>query len=154
MNRIVLFSSIFVMTIFLSLSVDSVFAHPHSGQIMVNDHTHTSHTEVIPFNGMMGLEKSTLVFHTPENNHLPWGFVEGKIANHVEGYPVIIQIFQNNDAVHFAQTDVSEDGTYEYKFRVSHSENGDTKKIFDGDYSVNIFKVVYLLPRKFCLESS
>ena len=149
MNRIILFSSIFVMTIFLSLSVDSAFAHPQSGQIMVNDHTHTSQTEIIPLNGMMGLEKSTLLFHASENNDLPWGFVEGKISNHVEGYPVIIQIFQNNDAVHFAQTDVREDGTYEYKFRVLHSENGDTTKIFDGDYSVNIFKVVYLNQENF-----
>ena len=149
MNRIILFSSIFVMAIFLSLSVDSAFAHPHSGQIMVNEHTHTSQTEIIPLNGMMGLEKSTLVFHAPENYDLPWGFVEGKIANHVEGYPVIIQIFKNNDAVHFAQTDVAEDGTYEYKFRVLHSENGDTKKIFDGDYSVTIFKVVYLYQENF-----
>ncbi|WP_428326276.1 hypothetical protein [Nitrosopumilus sp.] len=149
MNRIILFSSIFVMVIFLSLSVDSAFAHPHSGQIMVNDHTHVSQIEIIPFNGMMGLEKSTLVFHASEDNDLPWGFVEGKIANHVEGYPVIIQIFQNNNAVHFAQTTVNEDGTYEYKFRVLHSENGDTKKIFDGDYSVNIFKVVYLNQENF-----
>ena len=144
MNRIILFSSIFVMAIVLSFSVDSVFAHPHSGQIMVNDHSHETQTEIIPFNGMMGLEKSTLVFHASKDNTLPWGFVEGKIANHVQGYPVIIQIFQNNDAVHFAQTDVKEDGSYEYKFRVLHSENGNTEKIFDGDYSVNIFKVVYL----------
>ena len=144
MNRIILFSSIFVMAIVLSFSVDSVFAHPHSGQIMVNDHSHETQTVIIPLNGMMGLEKSTLVFHASEDNTLPWGFVEGKIANHVQGYPVIIQIFQNNDAVHFAQTDVKEDGSYEYKFRVLHSENGNTEKIFDGDYSVNIFKVVYL----------
>ncbi|KER07053.1 hypothetical protein AAA799E16_00218 [Marine Group I thaumarchaeote SCGC AAA799-E16] len=144
MNNIILFSSIFVMVMFLSFSVDSAFAHPHLGQIMVNGHTHESQTEIIPLNDMMGLEKSTLLFHASEDNTLPWGFVEGKIANHVEGYPVIIQIFQNNDAVHFAQTDVGKDGTYEYKFRVLHSENGNTKKIFDDDYSVTIFKVVYL----------
>lgn len=144
MNKIILFSSIFAITVFLSLSVDSAFAHPHPGQIMVNGHTHEVQTEIIPLNGMMGLEKSTILFHASEDNTLPWGFVEGKIANHVDGYPVIIQIFQNNDAVHFAQTDVNQDGTYEYKFRVLHSENGDTKKIFDGDYSVTIFKVVYL----------
>ncbi len=144
MHRIILFSSIFVMTALLSLSVDSAFGHPHSGQTLVYEHTHESQTETIPLNGMMGLEKTTLLFHASENNNLPWGFVEGKIANHVDGYPVIIQISQNNDAVHFAQTNVNEDGTYEYKFRVLHSENGDTKKIFDGDYSVNIFKVVYL----------
>ena len=149
MNKIILFSSIFVMGVFLSLSVDSAFAHPHSGQIMINDHIHKSQTEIIPLNGMIGLEKSTILFHTSEDNTLPWGFVEGKIANHVDGYPVIIQIFQNNDAVHFAQTDVNQDGTYEYKFRVLHSENGETKKIFDGDYSVTIFKVVYMNQENF-----
>ncbi|MHA7733195.1 hypothetical protein [Nitrosopumilus sp. S6] len=149
MNNIILFSSIFAMAIFLSFSIDSAFAHPHSGQIMINGHTHEAQTEILPLYGMIGLEKSTILFHASEDNTLPWGFVEGKIANHVEGYPVIIQIFQNNDAVHFAQTDVSEDGKYEYKFRVLHSENGNTKKIFDGDYSVNIFKVVYLNQENF-----
>ena len=149
MNKIILFSSILVMIVFLSLSVDSAFAHPHLGQIMINGHTHEPKTEIIPLNGMMALEKSTILFHAPDDNTLPWGFVEGKIANHVEVYPVIIQIFQNNDAVHFAQTDVKEDGAYEYKFRVLHSENGDAKKIFDGDYSVNIFKVVYLYQENF-----
>ena len=144
MNKIILFSSIIAIATFLSFSVDSAFAHPHSGQIMINDHTHTSKTEIIPLNGMMGLEKSTILFHASEDNALPWGFVEGKIANHVDGYPVIIQIFQNNDAIHFAQTDVNQDGTYEYKFRVLHSENGNVTKIFDGNYSVTIFKVVYL----------
>ena len=144
MNNIILFSSIFAIATLFSFSVDSAFAHPHSGQIMINGHTHEAQTEIIPLTGMIGLEKSTILFHASEDNTLPWGFVEGKIANHVDGYPVIIQIFQNNDAVHFAQTDVSQDGTYEYKFRVLHSENGNTQKIFDGDYSVTIFKVVYL----------
>ncbi|MCE2505682.1 MAG: hypothetical protein J4F36_04280 [Nitrosopumilaceae archaeon] len=149
MNYAILFSGIFVMTILFSFSADSVSAHPHSGQIMINGHTHETQTEIIPLGGIIGLEKSIIVFHASEDNTLPWGFVEGKIANHVEGYPVIIQIFQNNDAVHFAQTDVKEDGKYEYKFRVLHSENGNTKKIFDGDYSVNIFKVVYLNQENF-----
>ena len=94
--------------------------------------------------GKMNYEKSTIFFHSPEENSLPWAFVEGNIANHVEGYPVIIQIFKNNDAVHFAQTNVDKDGDYEYKFRVLNSENGVSSKIFDGDYSVKIFKVVYM----------
>jgi len=144
MNKIILFSSILALSILLSLSVDSAFAHPHPGQVMINGHTHEPRTEIIPLNAMMGLEKSTIFFHTPETNTLPWGFVEGKIANHVEGYPVIIQIFKDNDAVHFAQTNVEQNGTYEYKFRVLYSDNGFTTKIFEGDYSVKIFKVVYL----------
>jgi len=144
MNKIILFSSIFTLTILLSFSVDSAFAHPHLGKIMINGHTHEPQTEITPLNGMIGLEKSTVFFHAPETNSLPWGFVEGKIANHVEGYPVIIQIFKNNDAVHFAQTNVEKDGAYEYKFRVLNSDNESTTKIFEGDYLVKIFKVVYL----------
>ena len=91
---------------------------------------------------MIGIEKSTIFFHSSEDNTLPWVYVEGKIANHVKGYPVIIQIFKENDAVHFAQTDVSPDGNYEYKFRVLNYENGMSNKIFDGDYFVKIF-IVY-----------
>ena len=144
MNKIILFSIILTMTLVLGFSVDSAFAHPHSGQVLINDHTHKSQTEIVPFNGMTGIEKTTILFHSSEENTLPWAFVEGKIANHVEGYPVIIQIFKENDAVHFAQTDVSSNGDYEYKFRVLHSDNGITSKIFDGNYSVKIFKVVYL----------
>jgi len=124
--------------------MDSVYAHPHSGQLLINSHTHEPHTEIIPINGMIGLEKSTVFFHAPESNTLPWAFVEGNITNHVEGYPVIIQIFRNNEAVHFAQANVETDGDYEYKFRVLNSDNGITTKIFDGDYTVKIFKVVYL----------
>ena len=144
MNKFILLSSIFTLTIIFSFSVDSAFAHPHSGQIMINNHTHESQTEIVPLNESIGLEKSTIFFHAAKANKLPWGFVEGKIANHVEGYPVIIQIFKDNDAVHFAQTDIKQNGAYEYKFRVLNSQNDNTDRIFEGDYSVKIFKVVYL----------
>jgi hypothetical protein len=144
MNQLVLFSSILTVTFLLAFSVDSAFAHPHSGQVMVNGHTHESQTEIISLGGMIALEKSTIFFHSPEENSLPWAFVEGNIANHVEGYPVIIQIFKENDAVHFAQTNVSNDGNYEYRFRVLNSDDGVTSKIFEGNYLVKIFKVVYL----------
>lgn len=144
MNKFILFSSILTLTILLSFSVDLAFAHPHSGNILINNHTHKSQTEIIPINSLIGLEKSMLLFHTPQGNTFPWGFVEGKVANHVEGYPVIIQIFKNNYPVHFAQTPLGEDGIYEYKFRVLNSDKNHTTKIFEGDYSVKIFKVVYL----------
>ena len=132
------------MAILLSFSSDLAFAHPHSGQILVDAHSHERQTEIVSLGGMMALEKSTVVFHSPEDNSLPWAFVEGKIINHVEGYPVVIQIFKDNDAVHFAQTDVGPDGEYEYKFRILNSENGVTSKFFEGDYLVKIFKVVYI----------
>jgi hypothetical protein len=144
MNNLILFSSILTVAILLSISTDSVFAHPHSGQILVDDHSHEPQTEIVSLGGIMALEKSTIIFHSPEENLLPWAFVEGKIKNHVEGYPVVIQIFKDNDAVHFAQTNVGPDGEYEYKFRILNSENGVTSKFFEGDYSVKIFKVVYL----------
>ena len=143
--KVILFTGIFVAMIF-SFTVSFAFAHPHSGQIMIDGHIHEPQTETIPLNGVMALEKSTIFFHISEENSLPWGFVEGNIANHVEGYPVIIQIFKNDGAVHFAQTNVEKDGNYEYKFRVLNSDNGVVNKIFVGDYSVKIFKVVYLNP--------
>lgn len=142
MKKVIFFSSIIALGILVSLTTDYSFAHPHSGQMMVNDHNHDS--EIVPLGGMIGLEKSTIQFHAPENNSLPWGFVEGKIANHVEGYPVIIQILKDGDAVHFAQTSVDQFGNYEYKFRVMYSQSSEMTKIFDGDYTVKIFKVVYL----------
>jgi hypothetical protein len=101
-------------------------------------------TTITPLDSSTGLEKTMVPFSAPKNNKLPWGFVEGKIANPVEGYPVIIQIYKNGEAVHFAQTDVNEDGTYEYKFRVRDVTNEKVARIFDGDYTVKIFKVVYL----------
>lgn len=144
MNKIILFSGVFALMFILSFSVNSAFAHPHPGQILIGGHTHQPQTEIVPLNGIIGLEKSTVFFHAPEENSLPWAFIEGNISNHVDSYPVIIQIFKGNDAVHFAQTDVEKNGDYEYRFRVQNSENGITSKIFDGNYSVKIFKVVYL----------
>jgi hypothetical protein len=143
--KVILFTGIFVAMIF-SFTTSFAFAHPHSGQIMIDDHTHEPQTETIPLNGSMALEKSTIFFHISEENSLPWGFVEGNIANHVEGYPVVIQIFKNDEAVHFAQTNVEQDGDYEYKFRVLYSDNGFINKIYEGNYSVKIFKVVYMNP--------
>ena len=144
MKKIILFSCIFASMFILFFTVNPVYAHPHSGQILIDGHTHEPQTEIIPLNGIIGLEKSTVYFHSPEENSLPWALVEGNIVKHVEGYPVIIQIFKGNDAVHFAQTSVEKNGDYEYRFRVQNSDNGYTSKIFDGNYSVKIFKVVYL----------
>lgn len=139
------FCVFFLLGVFLFFSSTSfVYAHPHPGQSFIDNHSHQPQSEYIPLNGLIGIEKTSLIFHTPEKNSLPWGFVEGKISNPVQGYPVIIQIFKNGEPAHFAQTDVNEDGTYEYKFRVLNMENNKPTKIFDGDYFVTIFKVVYL----------
>jgi hypothetical protein len=112
--------------------------------VMATINTAFAETTITPINSSIGLEKTEVPFSAPKNNKLPWGFVEGKIANPVEGHPVIIQIFKNGDPVHFAQTDVNDDGSYEYKFRVRDVTGSKVTKIFDGDYIVKIFKVVYL----------
>jgi len=131
MNKCILFSSILSVTILLSCSVDSAFAHPDQGTVLINNNTHEYQTEIFPINSIIGLEKSTVFFHTPQGNTLPWGF-EGKVGNNVEGYPVIIQIFKNDRIVHFAQTDIEEDGVYEYKFEVLNSDKNQTTKTFEG----------------------
>jgi hypothetical protein len=101
-------------------------------------------TKLTPIDSTKGIEKTITSFTVTKNNKLPWGFVEGKVTNPVEGNPVIIQIFKNGEPVHFAQTDVKKDGSFQYKFRVRDVTDGKVTKIFDGDYVVKIFKVVYL----------
>ena len=120
-----------ILTTVMSTSISSVDAE--------------TNTEIIPLGGDIGIEKTTLSLYASPDNTLPWGFVEGKIANHVSSYPVIIQIYDDDgDATHFAQTDVEEDGSYEYRFRVLNVDNGEVINIFEGNYVVKIFKVVYL----------
>ena len=43
---------------------------------MIDGHIHEPQTETIPLNGMMALEKSTVFFHSSEDNSLPWAFVK------------------------------------------------------------------------------
>jgi len=113
-----------------------------------------SQTVITPINDSIGIEKTTLQMSISKDNKLPWGFVEGKVSNPVADYPVIIQIFDNNKiisgnnvgAVKFTQIPISEDGSYVYKFRVLDSNQEKTIKLFDGSYTVKIFKVVYLHP--------
>lgn len=112
-----------------------------------------SETTIIPLDTTTAIEKTTIQMNIPQGNTLSWGFVEGKVANHVPDHPVIIQIYDNDDtqisgnnigAVHFAQTQLGPNGEYEYKFRVADYQNDELVNIFAGDYTVKIFKVVYL----------
>ena len=82
--------------------------------------------------------------HIPEDNVFPWGSVRGQASENVERYPVIIQIFKGEDPVHFAQVNVKGDGSFEYKFRVRNVdlESGEATNIFEGQYTVNIFRVI------------
>ncbi|MGH1566043.1 MAG: hypothetical protein ACRBB5_01140 [Nitrosopumilus sp.] len=142
MSKNIIFTSIIAATLLITIfSNITSFAEPFEYQ-----------TEIISISNTMGIEKSTLQMNIDKDNQLPWGFVEGTIQNHVSDYPVIIQIFDNDDsisgnnygAVHFAQIPVNNDGSYEYKFRVLDSNENQTEVIFHGSYTVKIFKVVYL----------
>ncbi|ABK76668.1 hypothetical protein CENSYa_0017 [Cenarchaeum symbiosum A] len=104
----------------------------------------TPATETTSIDGIIGLEKTTLTFSAPATNTLPWGYVEGTVDNHVQGHPVIIQMYAEGEATHFAQAGVAEDGSYEYKFRVRSIDDGEIIRTFLGDYTVVIYKVVYL----------
>jgi len=141
----IVFTSIFAALVLLSTSVMLADAYPYLELVQTNENNHESQTETISLDGIIGLEKTLVFMHASKDNTLPWGFVEGKISNHVEGYPVIIQIYNDEGgAVHFAQTNVNENGTYEYKFRVKSFDGTQSINIFEGDYLVSIFKVVYL----------
>jgi len=92
------------------------------------------------------LEKTIVTMNIPQDNVLPWGTVRGTIDDPAQGYPVIIQFFDEygEEPIHIAQVDVKEDDTYEYKFRVRdvNLETGTTTNIFEGNYLVKIFKVI------------
>ena len=99
---------------------------------------------VKPINEKFSLETTIITMSVPENNKLPWGTVWGTASDVAERYPVIIQFYKGDDAVHMAQVDTKGDGSYEYKFRartIDHS-SGEATDIFYGDYTVKIFKVI------------
>ena len=108
-----------------------------------------SSTTVISSNDGIQLTKTVIPMHISSDNTLPWGFIEGTVDNHAEGYPVVLQIYQNGEAVHFAQTDVNEDGTYEYKFRAKNVDGDNLVNIYEGDYEVKIFKSVQITGQNF-----
>ena len=107
-----------------------------------------SQTTVVPLDDEMMLEQTVMSMNIPKDSKLPWAFVEGKINNPAPDYPVIIQFFneQSGDKpMHVAQTEVNKDNdTYEYKLRVTDVDpvTGEILHIFEGNYTVKIFKVV------------
>ena len=103
-----------------------------------------STTNVISTNNGVQLTQTNVPMTIPSDNTMSWGFVEGTVENHAEGYPVIVQIYQNDEPVHFAQTDVNEDGTYEYKFRARNIDGDNIVNVYEGDYEVKIFKSVQI----------
>ena len=99
-----------------------------------------SNTTVISTNNGIQLTKTVVPMVISSDNTMPWGFIEGTVDNHAEGHPVIVQIYQNDEPIHFAQTDVNEDGTYEYKFRARNIDGDNVVNVYEGDYEIKIFK--------------
>ena len=99
-----------------------------------------SNTTVLSTNNGIQLTETVVTMSVSPDNTLPWAFVEGVVENHAEGHPVIVQIYQNDEPIHFAQTDVNEDGTYEYKFRARNIDGDNVVNVYEGDYEVKIFK--------------
>jgi hypothetical protein len=94
-------------------------------------------------NDNIQLEKSIVYMHISTDNKLPFGCVWGKVTDAVPGYPVVVQIYQNGKPVYFAQVDVKSDGSYEHYFRIKSVDGNNVINIFQGDYTVDIFKTVY-----------
>ncbi|TFH01006.1 MAG: hypothetical protein E4G77_04110 [Nitrosopumilus sp.] len=99
---------------------------------------------VTPIDEKISLEETVTTMNVPKDNKLPWGTVRGEASDVVERYPIIIQFYKGEDPVHFAQVDTKGDGSYEYKFRVRNVdlETGEAINIFEGDYTVKIYKVI------------
>jgi len=88
------------------------------------------------------LEKNIVSMHIPGDSKLPFGCVWGTVQNAAPGYPVVIQIYKDEKPVYFAQTNVKIDGSYEHYFRVKSVEGDKTIHIFEGDYTVDIYKAI------------
>lgn len=88
------------------------------------------------------LEKNIVSMHIPGDSPLPFGCVWGTVQNAAPGYPVVIQIYKDGKPVYFAQTNVKDDGSYEHYFRVKSVEGDKVIHIFEGDYTVDIYKSV------------
>ena len=110
----------------------------------ISAETNQNSITVTPINEKISLQKTVTTMSIPQDNKLPWGAVKGAASEYVERYPVIIQFYKGEDPVHFTQVDVKGDGSYEYKFRIGNldSNTGKFVNIFEGDYTVKIFRVI------------
>jgi len=89
------------------------------------------------------MQKSVISMNIPHAPKLPWGCVWGTVQNAAPGYPVDIEIYQNGKPVYVAQANVTSDGSYQKYFRVMNVDStGHETNIFEGDYTVDIFKYV------------
>jgi len=126
MTKLAILSGIFVLTVIIGISPS--FAD--------------SNITVLSTNNGIQITETVIPMSIPSDNTLPWAYISGIVENQLEDHPVILQIYQNDEPIHFAQTNVNEDGTYEYKFRVKNIDGDKAINIFEGDYTVKIFKSV------------
>ena len=126
--------SLLAMTSIIALL--AIMIIPNTASAITNEIT------VTPINEKVSLETTITTLTVPENNTLPWGTVYGSASDVAERYPVIIQFYKGDEAVHVAQIDTKGDGSYEYKFRVRNLDHqtGQFTDIFEGQYTVKIFK--------------
>ena len=98
-----------------------------------------------PINDELSLQKTIATMYIPEDKSLSWGAVKGEASDYVERYPVIIQFFKGDEPIHVAQVKVKGDGSYEYKFKIRNTDQntGEIIDIFEGKYTVKIFKVIH-----------
>ena len=128
--------SLLAMTSIIALL--SIMIIPNTASAVTNEIT------VTPINEKVSLETTITTLTVPENNTLPWGTVYGSASDVSERYPVIIQFYKGDEVVHIAQIDTKGDGSYDYKFRVRNldTQTGQFTDIFQGEYTVKIFKVI------------
>ena len=99
-------------------------------------------SEIVVTKGNFEVVETIIPMYISPENILPWASVSGIVENYANNNPVIIQIYQNDEPVHFAQTNVNDDGSYEYKFRVKTVNDDKIINIFEGNYEVRIFKTI------------
>jgi len=130
--------SISLLTMTSIIALLAIMIIPNTASAITNEIT------VTPINEKVSLETTITTLTVPENNTLPWGTVYGSASDVAERYPVIIQFYKGDEAVHVAQIDTKGDGSYEYKFRVRNldTQTGQFTDIFQGEYTVKIFKVI------------
>lgn len=112
----------------------TIFALPAS-QAIVPTQNYVDESNVV-------MQKSVIDMNIPSNPKLPFGCVWGTVQNAAPGYPVDIEIYKNGKPVYFAQANVTSDGSYQKYFRVISIDQGHVTNIFEGDYTVDIFKYV------------
>ena len=110
--------------------------------IMISQTFADQTSEIVVTKGNFEVVETIIPMYISPENILPWASVSGIVENYANNHPIIIQIYQNDEPVHFAQTNVNDDGSYEYKFRVKTVNDDKIINIFEGNYEVRIFKTI------------